>query len=346
MKKGLPPGSIIFTGEKRSHRANLHCILYNESKALGQNVTEFPLSSISIPAQDEIVWYDLKGVHQVEVIEQLGKAFNIHPLVLEDVANINQRPKFEEFETGNFLVAQAFHFHTDSLKFQSEQISIFFGKNFLISFQEDEDELFENLINQILNGKSKIRVKKTDYLAYSLIDVIVDEYFDHLSIIEENISNLEIEITRNPVPSQKSLIYHLKRELMMFRKSVQSLREAISRMSRADNAFVETETSIFLRDLLDHLTLTLERSENYREMLTELQNLYMAEIGFKSNSVIQVLTVITSVFIPLTFIVGVYGMNFENMPELKWHYGYYEVLFLMLIVALMSLFYFKRKNWI
>ncbi len=346
LKKGLPPGSIVFTGEDTAKKANLHCIVYNASGTSFESIKEFPLRNIRKPSEGEIVWYDLKGVSQVEVIEELGRAFSIHPLALEDAANVHQRPKFEEFDNGNFLVARAFRFQPESLSFQSEQLSVYFGHNFLITFQEDEEELFQAVFHQLESNKSKLRAKNTDYLAYTLIDFIVDEYIEHLSIFEDQIIKLENDITENPVPSQKKLIYHLKRELMIFRKTVHSLREAISRMSKADNRFVDPTNSFFLRDLLDHLTQVLEQTENYREMLTDLQNLYVAEIGYKANSVMQTLTVVSSIFIPLTFIAGVYGMNFEHMPELKWDYGYYEVLAFMLVVGLLSLYYFRRKHWL
>ena len=346
LKKGLPPGSIVFTGESTASKANLHCIVYNEKSASFERIDRFPLQSIRKPAEGEIVWYDLKGVDQVEVIKELGKAFGIHPLALEDIANVRQRPKFEEFENGNFLVARAFRFHQQTLSFQSEQISIYFGRDFLMTFQEDEAEMFETVFHQLQGTQSKLRTKKPDYLAYTLVDFIVDEYIEHLSIFEDHIVNLENDITENPVPTQKKLIYHLKRELMIFRKSVHSLREAIGRMSKSEMRFVDPENSFYLRDLLDHLTQVLEQTENYREMLTDLQNLYVAEIGYKANSVMKTLTVVSTIFIPLTFIVGIYGMNFDYMPELRWTYGYFLVIGAMLVIAILSLYYFRRKRWI
>ncbi len=345
-KKGLPPGSVVFTGDTSSEKVNFRYILYDEIGAKEENVTHF-LSSASVDfLPNQVLWYDLKGLHQVALIEELGKAFNIHPLALEDIANVSQRPKFEEYDEGNFIIAQAFTFNSTTFRFSSEQIAIFFNKNLLISFQEDEDELFLSACQQINAGKGKIRSRKADYLAYNLLDIIIDEYFAILDIIEEKITSLEIEVTSNPRPLLKSSIYQLKRELLNFRRSVSSLREAISKMMRSENDFIESSTHVFLRDLHDHLTQVLERTESNREMLSELQNLYLAEIGFKANSVVQVLTIISSIFIPLTFIVGLYGMNFDVMPELRWQYGYPMVLTLMAAIVIFLLVYFRKKRWL
>lgn len=346
VKKGLPPGSIVFTGESQSSEANLRYIIYNETHIEEHNVNVFPPEKLVYPTNDEVIWYDLKGVNQIALLEQLGNVFGIHPLVLEDVANVNQRPKFEEYQNGNFIVAQAFRFNPITFRFQSEQISVFFSQNFLISFQEDPDELFLSVCQYLNQAKGRIRLKKADYLAYNLLDTIVDEYLMILDEVEEKITSLEVEVVNNPRPLLKSTIYQLKRELLTFRKSLGSLREAIMKMMRPDNKFINQETNLFLRDLLDHITQISERTENAREMLSELQNLYLAEIGFKANGVIQMLTIISSIFIPLTFIVGVYGMNFKYMPELDWQYGYPTVMCSMVVLVILLLIYFRRKRWL
>lgn len=347
VKKGLPPGSIVFTGEQNSSKADMRLVRYNNSFYETKDITIFPIANFATADLNYVVWYDLKGLHDVNIVEQLGLAFNIHPLVLEDVVNTSQRPKFEEYNTGNFIVIEAFKFNKTTFRFKSEQVSIFFGKNFLISFQEDAEELFTNVNHHIAESKGKIRQKKADYLAYSLLDMVVDEYIDVLESIEDITTDLEIEITHNPKPALKSAIYQLKRELLGFRKSINSLREAIIKMIRNESDFVTSDgMDFYLRDLLDHVTHILERTENYRDTLSELQNLYLAEIGYKANGVVQILTIVSSIFIPLTFIVGVYGMNFENMPELKWTYGYYAVWGVMICIAIALLLYFHRKRWI
>lgn len=347
IKKGLPPGSIIFTGEQQTSKANMRLVRYNDSFYETKEITSFPVSNFTKADPNFIVWYDLKGIHDVNIVEQLGTTFNIHPLVLEDIVNTSQRSKFEEYNTGNFIVLHSFNFNKTTFRFKTEQVSIYFGKDFLISFQEDAEELFTNVNHHIAESKAKIRLKKADYLAYCLLDRIVDDYIEVLEDIEDITTELEIEITNNPKPALKSAIYQIKRELLVFRKSINSLREAIIKMIRNETDFVVSEgMDFYLRDLLDHITHILERTENYRDTLSELQNLYLAEIGYKANGVVQILTIVSSIFIPLTFIVGVYGMNFENMPELKWEYGYYAVLGFMAFVALILLLYFHRKRWI
>jgi magnesium transporter len=347
IKKGLPPGSIVFTGEQQTNKANMRLVRYNESHYDTKDIAIFPIANFVKADPNFVVWYDLKGVHDVSIVEQLGAAFMIHTLVMEDIVNICQRPKFEEYTTGNYIVLQSFKFNKTTLRFQTEQVSIFFGKDFLVSFQEDAEELFANVNYHLAEAKGKIRQKKADYLAYSLLDMIVDDYIEVLETIEDITSELEIAITHEPKPTLKSAIYQLKRELLTFRKSVNSLREAILKLNRTETNFVTSEgMNFYYRDLLDHITHVLERTENYRDMLSELQNLYLAEISYKSNGVIQVLTIVSSIFIPLTFIVGVYGMNFEYMPELHWEYGYYTVWGVMIIIAISLLLYFHRKRWI
>lgn len=343
----MPPGSIVFTGEQQTSKADMRFVRYNEVFYDTKSITVFPVANFVKSDPNYVVWYDLKGVHDVKVVEQIGEAFDIHLLALEDVVNTGQRPKFEEYNKESFIVFHAFKFNKTTLRFKSEQISIFFGKDFLISFQEDTDELFSNVNIHIAESKGKIRLKKADYLAYSLLDKIVDDYIEVLEDVEDIITDLEIEITKKPKPPLKSAIYQLKGELLTFRKSISSLREAIIKMIRNQSEFVVSDgMEFYLRDLLDHITHVLERTENYREMLSELQNLYLAEVDFQANEVVKVLTIVSSIFIPLTFIVGVYGMNFENMPELKWVYGYYAVWGIMTLTAILLLLYFYRKRWI
>ncbi len=344
-KTGLPPGTIIFTGEKKTENIDLVLMEFGCDKT-NERFFVNQMPTLEVGKENTIAWYDLRGLDNVGILESFGKTFNIHQLVLEDIANIGQRPKFEEYETGFFIVAHAFHYKALERSFQTEQISFYIGQNFLISFQEDSDDIFAPIREQIKNGKEKIRQRNSDFLAYILIDFIVDHYLEALDLVEERIEKLETEVASRPSPSQKSEMYHLKRELNIFKKNIFLLREAVSRWLRADSEIIDNSTDIFLRDLLDHINLTLERAENYREMVIELQALYTAELQAKANSVINVLTIISSIFIPLTFIAGLYGMNFENMPELKWEYGYYYAIGFMVMLAISMLILFRHKKWL
>jgi magnesium transporter len=343
---GLPPGTIVFTGEQRVAHPDIFFTQYAENECIEEKYQNYSLLQLKQSVADSVLWYDVCGLHDVPLLESFGQHFDVHNLVLEDIANTNQRPKIEEYSTGIFILAQAFSFDTQKLTFTSEQIALYLGDGFLLSFQEDAEDLFISVRQQILNAKSKLRRKKSDYLAYLLLDTIVDNYIEVLDTIEDEIVKLETEIMVHPHESIKSRIYHLKREGSNFRKSVAALREAIARLAKADSVYIQESTAIFIRDLQDHIAQVLERCENNREMLTELQNLYVSEISFKMNNVIQVLTIVSSVFIPITFIAGVYGMNFEGMPELKHPYGYPAVWGLMLTVAFGSLAYFRYKRWL
>jgi magnesium transporter len=345
-KAGLPPGTVVFTGEKKTENIDITLVRFNDSIVLEKYFkNQFP-TTFEKPTAENVCWYDVKGLDNISIVEAFGRHFNIHRLVLEDIVNIGQRPKFDEYEQGVFISMNAFLYKKIEMSFQSEQISFYLGKDFLLSFQEDSEDLFQDIRKQIEVGKEKIRHKKSDYLAYVLVDSIVDSYSEILDTIEEQIEILEIEVINNPTPRVKSSLYHLKRELNNFKKNVISLREAVLRWSRSDYDFIEKGTNVFLRDLLDHINQTIERSENCREMLSELQGLYLSGISARTNGVINVLTIISSIFIPLTFIAGVYGMNFRTMPELEHPNGYPIVMAFMGTIALGMLGFFKYRKWI
>ncbi len=345
-KAGLPPGTVVFTGEKKTENIDLTLVRFNPITVLEKHFkNQFP-SGFEKPTEENVCWYDVKGLDNIDIIEAFGHNFNIHRLVLEDIVNIRQHPKFDEYEDGIFISMNAFVYKKIEMSFQSEQISFYLGEDFLLSFQEDSEDIFQDIRQQIQIGKEKIRLKKSDYLAYVLVDYIVDSYFEILDTIEEQIEILEIEVINNPTPRVKSSLYHLKRELNGFKRNIVSLREAVLRWLRADYGFIEKSTDIFLRDLLDHINHTIERSENYREMLSELQSLYISGIGAKTNGVINVLTIISSIFIPLTFIAGVYGMNFKYMPELEYPNSYPILMCFMGVIALGMLGFFRYRKWI
>jgi magnesium transporter len=345
-KAGLPPGTPVFTGEKKTANIDLAFVCFNHETVEEKHFkNQFPPEFAS-PSDEKVNWYDLKGLDNLSIIEDFGKHFNIHPLVLEDIVNVGQRPKFEEFESGLFIVVTAYAYRNLEMRFHPEQISFYIGKNFLLTFQEDAEELFDGIRQQIFAGKGKIRQKNSDYLAYILIDFIVDQYIETLDIIEEQIEKLESEVISNPTPRVKGNIYHLKRELNLFKKNTISLRDAMQKWSRSETDFSSNHMDIFLRDVLDHLNSCIERSENNREMLTELQGLYLSGMTAKVNGVINVLTIISSIFIPLTFIAGVYGMNFKYMPELEHPWGYPATLSVMVMIALSLLVFFRYRKWI
>ena len=342
-KPGSSPGSLIFTGKKRLVDPNVTLVQYNEAEYLEKHEkNHLP----SLKAGAFLNWYDIRGLHQIELIEQIGKQYNIHALALEDVLDTQQRPKFEEYENGVFITAQALTFDPVKIELLTEQIAIFSSKDVIISFQEDENELFIPVRDRISTSKGSIRRRGSDYLTYALLDLIVDNYFLILDQVEESIETLEGNIMQRDDIHYKNRIHQLKIVILKLKKIISPLREAISQFSRCDEQHLDEKTSIFVRDLYDHVIQLIDMVDTYRDIITGLQELYLAEISLRMNNVMQVLTIISTIFIPLTFLVGVYGMNFKYMPELYWRWGYFALWGLMLVIVVFMIHYFRRKKWI
>lgn len=344
--KGLAPGSIIFTGDRKMEYTDVHFVRFDTSNLEIKDFGEEGEIEFLSPVEMKVTWYDIRGIHDTQMIERLGNQYEIHPLVLEDIADTQQRPKFDEYENGVFISAKALKFDAENGQILTEQVSIFIGKNFLFSFQEDDDDLFVGVRERINSGRGKIRTRDADYLGYALLDNIVDNYFSVLDKVEEEIEKLEDEIMKNPQGASKAKIHNLKREMLTLRKAIQPLREAISRFAKSESSFVSDSTEVFLRDLYDHTNQVMDMVETYRDVLTGLQDLYLSEISFKMNQVMQVLTVISTIFIPLSFLTGMYGMNFDHIPELKAQNGYFILLGVMATITMGLLIYFRKNKWI
>lgn len=340
---GTSPGTLIFTGEKRLETPNVLLTQYNEGSVIEKKLKDqAPVAE----SGEYITWYDVKGLHDVKLVEQLGELYNVHPLVLEDVLDIGQRPKFEEYEEGIFIILHAITFDRDARELQTEHIAIYAGQNFLLSFQEKDDDTFQLVRERIQTTNGRLRKRGSDYLAYALADSIVDNYFIVLDQLQETIESLEEEVMYAPYSETKSKIHQLKLQMLMLRKSVLPLREAINWFVKTDCPIVQQTTDIFTRDLYDHIVQVIDMVETYRDILNGLYDLYLSEISFRTNSVMQLLTIISTIFIPLTFLVGVYGMNFKFMPEIRWHYGYFYLWGLMIFITIVMLILFKRKRWL
>ncbi len=345
-KTGLPPGSVIFTGHKKVEEIIIHYLQY-DSEYLDQRTFENHAETVFHQSQEgKVAWYDMRGIHDTEFIQVLGKTFDVHSLILEDVADVHQRPKFEEYEKGNFISIRALKFNRTSGKILTEHVTIYFRKEFIITFQETDSDLFNAIRQRIQSSKGKIRHKGADYLAYALVDALVDNYYLVLEEIEDVIESLEEKVINNQDANIKGKIHGLKKELLILRKSISPLREAIGRFSKTDSPFVEESNLVFIRDLYDHTIQVMDMVDTYRDMLNGLQDLFLTEVSFRMNKVMQLLTLISTIFIPLTFLAGIYGMNFKYMPELEWEYGYFVLLGLMAVIFVGLLIYFKRKKWI
>jgi magnesium transporter len=300
------------------------------------------------PLKDQpiITWINIDGVHKLDNIEKVGKHLKIHPLVLEDIVHTGQRPKMEDFNDYLFVVLQMLQYNEKENETKTEQVSIILGANYVISFQEDEGDVFDLIRERIRTDRGRIRRMGADYLAYSLLDAIVDNYFMVLEKIGENIEDIEDELIKNPAQEVLHAIHSLKRELVFLRKSVWPLREVISRLERWDSHLIDKSMDIYLRDVYDHTIQVIDALETFRDMLSGMLDIYLSSVSNRMNEVMKVLTIIATIFIPLTLITGIYGMNFKYMPELDWSWGYPMVYIAMLIVSGVMLVYFRRKRWL
>jgi magnesium transporter len=338
-KKGLPPGTLIYTGHRSEAPSNVITLHFAEDFA----ETQLHYAPPATPLQaGNVLWIDVRNLTDSGLIEKIGHDFNVHPLALEDVLDTNQRAKLEEYDNGLFFILHAFKYQPETLELITEQISIFIGTNFVLSFQEDPDDTFAIIRKRALEGMGRLRKKGADYLAYALSDIIVDGYYHILDDLETHLIELEEQIHLEGASQHcKDKIFQLKRLHAMIRHKVVPLRDALSRLYRSGNTNI-----VYLRDVLDHVNQILDTHDSQREMLLGLESLYHAEATNRLNHVMRLLTVISTIFIPLSFIASVYGMNFDNMPELRTPHGYYVVLAIMgsLMVGMLAIFRWKR--WI
>lgn len=292
-----------------------------------------------------ITWINVDGISDIKVIEDIGTCFSLHPLLLEDVLNTEQRPKVDDYGNYLYIVLRIFCPGVNG-KVDSEQVSIVLGQDYVISFQEKGGTVFDSIRERIRNGKGRIRQEHADYIAYSLIDNIVDGYFEVLEILGEKIDEVEESLVTDPSTEILQTIHHFKRQMIYLRKSIWPMREVINSLTRAESALINKSTIVYLRDVYDHTIQVIDTMETYRDTLASMIDIYLSSISNRMNEVMKVLTIIATLFIPLTFVVGVYGMNFKFMPELEWAWGYYAVWAIMAIITGFLLSYFHKKRWI
>ena len=345
-KSGSAPGTVVYTGDQSVNEVFVHHLQY-DSTTLNEQHFNSKGETIFSPSKENIVdWYDTRGMHDTELIEKIATTYDVHPLVRENAVDVNQRPTYEEYDKGNFIIAKSLSFNNEKLQLEKEHIAIYFRKGLLLTFQETESDVFEPVRRRLQLSTGRIRHRGSDYLAYALLDVLADNYYHVLDAIEVHLEDLEEQITSTADSEHRSKIHHLKKEVLHLRKSVVPLREAANTFSKTDSPLVEESTQLFVRNLYDQTVHIVESIESYRDMLNSLQDLFISEVSFKMNKVMQLLTLISVIFIPLTFLAGIYGMNFENIPELKAHNGYFILLGIMGGTAMILLWLFKRKKWL
>jgi magnesium transporter len=345
-KIGLPPGALVYIGEKTDKEFEITTVEYNEQEYRETTNKIFKKCPVISKESPTITWVNINSLHNTRNLEELGGCYRLHPLVLEDILNTEQRPKLDDHGDYLFIVLRMLHFQEMQREIAAEQVSLILGNNYLISLHENDQDVFEVIRERLKDGKSRIRRSGADYLAYSLLDLIVDNYFVILEDLGEVIEDLETEVVSTPTPATLSQIHRLKRHMIMLRKSVWPLREVVSRLERSESVLIKDPTILYLKDVYDHLIQIIDNIETYRDILSGMLDIYLSSISNRLNEVMKVLTIIATIFIPLTFIAGVYGMNFKYMPELEWYWGYFSVLLLMALVSLIMVMFFRSKGWI
>lgn len=344
-KPGSPPGTLIHTGVQRVEDVRIHVMDYDET---GLQEREVPGVDDCRPFRDSgtVTWINVDGLHDPGVIEAFGQEFGLHPLVMEDVLSLGQRPKVEEYGDYLFVELNMLQVHPETRQVHEEQLSMAVGRNWILTFQETPGDVLDPVRERLRAGKGRIRGRGADYLAYAIIDAVVDSYFGVLEAVGDQVEALEEEAIEEPAPETMRQIHELRREMIIIRKSVWPVRDLMASLLRMESALVQEETRVFLRDVYDHAVQVIDTVENLRDVVGGLMDLYLSTVSNRTNEVMKVLTIMATIFIPLTFIVGVYGMNFDHMPELRLAWAYPAVWVVMLVVAGGLLVYFRRKGWI
>jgi len=344
-KVGHPPGTLIYTGDKEKQKTKIKITDYNEEFYDIQEISELQKNLAKIEKK-MVRWINIYGLTEEKIIEEIGRQFSLHPLVLEDILNPNQRPKLEDYGSYIFVVIKKLVWNQEENEFEYEQISLILGENYVISFQERDTKLFSPIYERIKVPKGRVRSMKADYLFYVLIDIIIDNYFVVLEKVGEDIENLEDVLIRNPNPETLQLIYRLKRSSIELRKSIWPIREVINKLQREQSNLIGDELQIYLRDIYDHIFRISDLLENYRDIIFGMLDMYLSSVSNRMNDIMKVLTIISTVFIPISFLAGFYGMNFTYMPEFSQPIAYPILIFAMITIAIVMLYYFKRKNWL
>lgn len=346
-RAGMEPGEMVFVGEKRQEHSTLTIMRYNADGLMDEQILTDIETVIHLAEHNKkgITWINLNGLQNTTWIKRLGEIFEIHPLTLENILNTNQRPKLDEFTDSLFLEMNMLTWQADTKEIITEQLSVLVKKGVLITFQEVDGDVFENLRQNIRDGNQRVNRTGSDYLMYAILDAVVDHYFIVLENLSDTIEDLEDAITRHPDPAMLKSIHHFKRDLLFLRKSVWPLRELVNGLARVTSPLICPETMIYLRDVYDHSIQIMDIVETFRDMVSGILDIYLSSVSNQMNEVMKVLTIISTLFIPLTFITGLYGMNFENMPELRWEWGYFGVLGIMGVLLILMILYFRRKKW-
>jgi magnesium transporter len=344
-KRGLHTGSLIHVGEKKADRVKFTVMDYDRDN-FTENEYDGVDECLTYADKETVTWVNVNGLHDTEVIHKIGEHFGIHSLVLEDILDTEKRPELDDYVDFIFIILKMVLLDRETGRIDADQVSLLLCRNTVISFQEGEEDVFETIRERIRTGKGRIRKAGADYLIYTLADAIVDEYYVVLEAIGELIEEIEDELLEDPGEETLRDIYGLRREIVLLRKYTFPLRELVHKFQISESPLIEQDTKLYIRDLYDHSLQIMDTTESYRDMLSGMLETYLSLSSNRMNEVMKVLTVMASIFIPLTFIAGIYGMNFEYMPEIHHHLGYPGVILLMFVIAMVMVYFFRRKNWI
>ncbi len=342
--KDSAPGTVQYVGVPRSEVTKIELIEFNETE-VAEYVIKQPDELKKFLETDKIKWIRVTGVHDVELINRIGDLFDINHLELEDLSNTLQRPRMEERDNYIFLIFKALLLNPEDKEVNIEQVSLILGENYVLSFHETEPKLFDALRTRILTGKGRARKMKSDYLAFAMADVIIDQYFLILEDIGDTVETIENELIVNPGGSNQEAIYRMKRRLVYVGRTIWPVRELVNEIERSDHLLIHNENRIYFRNIYDHTVQIIETLDSLRDLSSSMMDLYLSSVSLKLNEIMKVLTIFSALFIPLTFLAGVYGMNFKFLPELQWQWGYPVFWIICIIATVLMLFYFKRKKW-
>lgn len=352
-KPGTAPGTVDYVGIQKVDEVYIHLLDYDATHLDKISVTEIEECRPYLEEPTK-TWINVTGLHDVEKLKSIWSYFDLHPLIQEDIVNTRQRPKVESYENCIYFVLRMLSYSTEEKTLHSEQISIVLGPNYVLSFQETDNDYFKPILDRLENQSGRIRNQTTDYLMYALIDTVVDHYFQVIEQVGDEIERREDLLFEDEEDDDLLLqqIHNIRREVVFFRKSTWPLRDALNTAIRDESDLISDHTKLFLRDVHDHMIQVIDTIENYRDLVLSLHDLYMSNMSNRMNEIMKVLTIMATIFIPLTFIAGIYGMNFNpetspyNMPELSYYWGYPAAWAVMLICAAAMVVYFKRKGWL
>jgi magnesium transporter len=346
MRDNLLPGSIVFTGEQKMEKPRIRMFDYTPSELRESEVAEIEEVLPLVQSEGSVTWINIDGIHNVELFKRIHDQLNIHPLVIEDILNIGSRPKFEAHESYAFIILKSIRFDQEKGRMNLEQLSFVLGPTYVLSFQERPGNFFDSVRERLRNSRGRIRNRGADYLCYALVDAIVDNYYKLPEALSQSIEAIEAKVLSAAAPEDLEAIYNLKRELVILDRAMWPVLELVNGMRKDESELISEGLSPYLQDLSDHAQQLISSIRAIRDMSSNLQDLYLSTVSNSTNQVMKVLAIIATIFIPLTFIAGVFGMNFEFMPELRVKYAYYITLVIMVIIGVAMTYYFRRKKWL